>query len=392
MKNFDEEYDKTARLAQGFILPLEGLIQVLLEGEGIRVHGVTSRIKSKTSVIRKLQRSSGERDIDSLTDMIGIRVVTYFPDEVDAVATVVEREFLVDSENSVDKRAALDPDRFGYLSLHYVLRLNRSRSALPEYSSYGNIRFELQIRSILQHAWAEIEHDLGYKSEFAVPRTVRRRFSRLAGLLEVADAEFLGLRAELARSSAPPRSFTEELDLEIERLLSRRGQFLLPAWQQGWTEADYNSYVSKSDPRFLLWDRSLISIPSNNGRFEPCDLLGPNDELIHVMRPRHSAQLGHLFNQAMVSTEILVTISDARKAFADVVMERGAGRVVSSDFRPRDVVLAFPSRAHPVVSMQQIPVISRMTLARVAQALESYGVTLHVIGIEEQLCVSGHDA
>jgi hypothetical protein len=63
---------------------------------------------------------------------------------------------------------------------------------LVEYSTHTGVQFEVQIRSTLQHAWAEIEHDRGYKSEVEVARAVRRRFSRLAGLLELADYEFDG--------------------------------------------------------------------------------------------------------------------------------------------------------------------------------------------------------
>jgi putative GTP pyrophosphokinase len=134
--------------------------------------------------------------------MLGVRIITYFRDEVDAVARVIEHEFTIDEANSVDKRMALDPDRFGYLSLHFVAQLNSNRVALTEYRQYDGIKFEIQIRSILQHAWAEIEHDLGYKSQAAVPRNIRRRFSRLAGLLEMADDEFVGIRRELAAHQA----------------------------------------------------------------------------------------------------------------------------------------------------------------------------------------------
>jgi putative GTP pyrophosphokinase len=83
------------------------------------------------------------------------------------------------------------------LSLHYIAQLNTARSALVEYRKFSGIKFEIQIRSILQHAWAEIEHDLGYKSEVAIPRDLKRRFSRLAGLLEIADDEFATIRDQL---------------------------------------------------------------------------------------------------------------------------------------------------------------------------------------------------
>lgn len=95
------------------------------------------------------------------------------------------------------KGALLDPDRFGYQSLHYVASLSEDRTRLIEYSRFADRKIEIQIRSILQHAWAEIEHDLGYKSAAGIPRDIRRRFSRVAGLLELADDEFSIIRKEL---------------------------------------------------------------------------------------------------------------------------------------------------------------------------------------------------
>jgi putative GTP pyrophosphokinase len=126
-------------------------------------------------------------------------VITYFPHDVDKVAEIIEKEFKIDKENSVDKRKSLDIDRFGYLSLHYVASLVTRRGKLIEYQRFANMRFELQIRSTLQHAWAEIEHDLGYKTEGELPQEMRRRFSRLAGLLELADEEFERLREDITQ-------------------------------------------------------------------------------------------------------------------------------------------------------------------------------------------------
>ena len=105
-----------------------------------------------------------------------MRIITYFAEEVDAVAQLIEREFTIDRKNSIDKRMALDPDQFGYLSVHYIVSLAANRSQLPEYAALSGLSAEIQIRSILQHAWAEIEHDLGYKSQTAVPRDVVRQF------------------------------------------------------------------------------------------------------------------------------------------------------------------------------------------------------------------------
>ena len=132
-----------------------------------------------------------------ITDICGIRLITFFEDEVDAVGAVIKREFTIDQRNSTDKRSLLDPDRFGYLSLHFVASLSSERLQLTEYRRFGGIKLEIQIRSILQHAWAEIEHDLGYKAKHDLPVLIERRFSRLAGLLEIVDSEFVLIRKEL---------------------------------------------------------------------------------------------------------------------------------------------------------------------------------------------------
>src|SRR3712207_2619228 len=92
---------------------VENLLRELLRGSGLRVHSVTHRVKSKASFRRKIsEKGQDYTSIDDLQDLLGARVITYFPDEVDAVAEVVRREFGVDDDNSVDKRALLDPDRF----------------------------------------------------------------------------------------------------------------------------------------------------------------------------------------------------------------------------------------------------------------------------------------
>ena len=197
------EYDRLAPDLAELGRRGSGLIADLLRGAGIRVHSVTNRVKRRQSLERKLGRGEAKyAALANVTDVVGLRVITYFPDEVDAVAEVIEREFEIDPENSVDRRATLEPDRFGYLSLHYVAAIGPTRRELAEWAQYGAMRFEIQIRSILQHAWAEIEHDLGYKSPGSIPRPVRRRFSRLAGLLEIADEEFAKLRDDIRQYEA----------------------------------------------------------------------------------------------------------------------------------------------------------------------------------------------
>lgn len=199
MQNGTDDFERAVEHLDAYGTALVGLIGELLREAGVRVHTVDYRVKERASAAAKIS-GSGEKyfAFDDLHDLLGVRVITYFADEVDTVASSLVREFDIDAENSVDKRAALDPDRFGYLSLHYVATLTTGRARLIEYRRFAGRPFELQIRSILQHAWAEIEHDLGYKAEGTPPRDVKRRFSRLAGLLELADDEFRRVREDLA--------------------------------------------------------------------------------------------------------------------------------------------------------------------------------------------------
>lgn len=195
----DGTMDDRLRLCSDFAPPVESLVREVVKESGLSVHSINSRVKTKPSLERKLSKRRGSRaDLASVTDVLGIRITTYFSDDVDTVAEVIRNEFSIDEANSIDRRRAGEPDRFGYSSLHFVVNLAQERASWTEYKRFADEPFEIQIRSILQHTWAEIEHDLGYKTETAIPREVRRKFAQLAGLLEIADEQFAAIRSELA--------------------------------------------------------------------------------------------------------------------------------------------------------------------------------------------------
>ena len=183
---------------------------------GLKVHSVTVRLKSRPSLAQKLARPDrGYADLWDVTDLLGLRVITYFEDEVDRVGKVVEARLPVDLASSTDKRRRRDAGSFGYRSLHYVCRLGEDGGALP-----ARARGEIQVRTVLEHAWAEIEHDLGYKADGAVPDAARRRLMRIAGLLELADQEFVAIRRDLDDyARALPRRIEADADhVPIDRL------------------------------------------------------------------------------------------------------------------------------------------------------------------------------
>lgn len=198
------EYDQSlpALAERGEALAAE--VRALLASDPtLKVHSVAWRLKSRESLLGKLARPDRHyEDLWSLTDLVGIRVIMYFADAVDRVGELVEAGLHVDFDDSTDKRRG-ETNEFGYRSLHYVCRLGGST---PE-----RARFEVQVRTVLDHAWAEIEHDLGYKTTDEVPLAARRRLSRVAGLLELADEEFVAIRKDLESYA---RSLPAQLDAE----------------------------------------------------------------------------------------------------------------------------------------------------------------------------------
>jgi ppGpp synthetase/RelA/SpoT-type nucleotidyltranferase len=163
------------------------LLRHELRKQGIYVTAIEHRVKTEKSLAGKLEiKGSKYKTIDDITDLVGLRIITFYTDEVDKVAVIAQGIFDIDWQESVDKRKLHDLDAFGYNSLHYICRLKT-----------GGPRFELQMRTALQHVWSTIEHDTGYKGDVKIPREYMRQFNRLAGMMELMDDEFSRLRLVL---------------------------------------------------------------------------------------------------------------------------------------------------------------------------------------------------
>ena len=182
-----EEYRENLPRFEEVSREIRAALQKTFDDAGLLLAGIESRVKTEKSLAGKLElKGSKYATLADITDIIGLRVITFYIDDVDKVASAVERLFEVDWENSVDKRKVHEIDSFGYLSLHYIC----SRPGFP-------YRFEIQMRTVLQHAWANMNHDTGYKSGVEVPRRYLRNLSRLAGMLELVDEQFSRIRSEL---------------------------------------------------------------------------------------------------------------------------------------------------------------------------------------------------
>jgi putative GTP pyrophosphokinase len=195
---------------------VETIIQEILIDQKIPIHAIYSRAKEIDSYSKKIEDSKYTDPISQITDLSGIRIIAYVESDLEKISKIIEEHFEIDKENSIDKSQSLGTDKVGYRSIHFIGKLPNDRIKLPEYKKFGDLCFEIQIRTILQHSWAEIEHDKNYKFSGELPNYLKRRFKVLAGVLELADREFNQIAFEIDKYSATVNAETKKGKLNIE--------------------------------------------------------------------------------------------------------------------------------------------------------------------------------
>lgn len=214
-----DSYRKVRGLYEGLSNVIREVLRAAIP-RSYPIHSIEARAKDLDSFLKKAIKPLDDdpthprypEPLKQITDLAGIRVITFFPRTLSAVNECVEAQFEV-LEKMDKSEELIEAERFGYQSIHYLVKLKATRTVLPEYQRYQDLVAEIQLRTILQHAWAEMEHDIQYKSVAAIPAFIRRRFMSLAGMLEIADREFQTIQDEDERHRAAVRD-TIEKDLE----------------------------------------------------------------------------------------------------------------------------------------------------------------------------------
>lgn len=207
-----DRYTEKRPLYEKFVLHLADLVRGLMDKAGIEVHAVEHRAKSVESFRDKIRRPGKHygNPLQDVSDLVGVRVILYYEEDVRKVCNLLKREFIIVKSQSADKAKMRTEDRFGYLSDDYVAKLSKSRQRLSEWAKYKELKVEIQVRTVLQHAWAAYSHKLYYKQESLFSEQYRRRLVRLAGLLELADEEFGDLKKQaLTRSRRAKRQLSQ---------------------------------------------------------------------------------------------------------------------------------------------------------------------------------------
>ncbi|MFY9611635.1 MAG: hypothetical protein WAU45_23855 [Blastocatellia bacterium] len=169
------------------------IVRKRMKDSGIEYSAITERAKTLKSFSEKLTRKHYDNPIQDVTDLAGVRVVYLYKSQRGLIEKIIESEFEVIEK--VSKVEEVDADHFGYGALHYLVSLGRKSSG-ARYEDLKGLVCEIQIRTVLQDAWAIVDHHLSYKQESDVPKPLKRKLNSLSGLFETADDQFDRIREE----------------------------------------------------------------------------------------------------------------------------------------------------------------------------------------------------
>ncbi|HST82376.1 MAG TPA: DUF429 domain-containing protein [Kineosporiaceae bacterium] len=260
------------------------LVTAILDEAGINYLSITGRTKTVASFAGKAARRVDGKllyadPLRDITDQIGVRVITYVLSDVAAVADLLADQVLVKDDRDMGQETA-SQGRFGYSSRHLLIALDAARESQSPYEPLRGRVASVQIRTVLQHAWAEFEHDIRYKGTVPDEHASEfdRRFTLAAGLLELADREFSTIRDRL-RSGPAEVSESQDDDPRIDpRELAAflAGQYA----DAGWSRTDHYAWISG-----LLLELAITSLEELSEVLRPVNELDLNARMDYRYPP-----------------------------------------------------------------------------------------------------------
>jgi ppGpp synthetase/RelA/SpoT-type nucleotidyltranferase len=260
-------HDAVLAAADGWV----ELVTAVLDDAGINYLSVTGRAKGVASFAAKAGRVvdgvlAFPEPLSQVTDQVGVRVITYVHSDVAAVADLLADQVVVHDDRDMGQETASE-GRWGYASRHLLVGLDSGREGQPEYVALASRRAQVQIRTVLQHAWAEFEHDIRYKGDVPDEHApdLDRRFTLAAGLLELADREFATIRDRLqegmtGQAPAPADDDPRISPRELAAFLA--GQYA----DAGWSRTDHYAWISG-----LLLELGVTSLAELGDVLRPLD-------------------------------------------------------------------------------------------------------------------------
>ena len=228
---------------------LAAWLTTVLDDAGINYQDIAWRGKGVASFAAKTDKTVDGQPLypdplRDITDQIGARVITYVTSDVIAVADVVKDQLGVVEDKDLGQETA-NEGRFGYVSRHLQVALDPLWLGTLPADPVRVTSAQIQIRTVLQHAWAEFEHDIRYKGTIpeALASDLNRRFTLAAGLLELADREFEVIRDRVRERMAEEEPETDETDPRIGN--QELAAFLAGHYPEaGWSRTDHYTWIS----------------------------------------------------------------------------------------------------------------------------------------------------
>jgi len=269
----------------------------LLDEAGINYLSVTGRTKSVASFAAKAVRQVDGHPLYTdplveITDQIGVRVITYVHDDVAAVADLLSDQLTLLDDRDMGQETAAD-GRWGYASRHLLVTAEPGSGPADEDAALSGRRASVQVRTVLQHAWAEFEHDIRYKGTVPDDHApdLNRRFALAAGLLELADREFTAIRDRVqatmtfqeAEAGAPAAGISPQ---ELTTFLAGRYT------DAGWSRTDHYAWISG-----LLLELDISSVDELDALLDSVD----DDAVQQLMGYRHPTGAVRRLDDALLS-------------------------------------------------------------------------------------------
>ena len=251
-------YVESLKLYEEYATRIRNLIQDLIELEGVEFYAIEGWAETPAELLQVLSGLE-EKDLAGV-DLVTVRVLLRFPEDVLKIESLVKSEFDIDYSRSVPSSGLEDPYRFGYPAVVYILSLSQARYGLKEWGKYKDLTFRLELRTMLQEVWAtilpKVNQTIGTSSE----NEFTRKLVLLAGLLETADEGFLSLRNKIRDEALlvpnlnqPVNSENKAVDAEKlftdEELykLFRDDSSLLGRWNAVTIEAGFPEFTPDAD-------------------------------------------------------------------------------------------------------------------------------------------------
>ncbi len=281
LKTIMDDWEKNKENYRLFCEFIQKKLKEQIKKEGFIVK-IDFRIKDPVNLAQKLIKDkldNKKKGIDSsledlyrnLSDKAGLRIICRYSDEIIPLIQIVKAQF--DKINEDNKISHLHYDQMGYKSYHLDVKLKVEKTPSDIYQQLGDLRAEIQVRTLCENVWAEIDHDIGYKPSSDVPYNIRRQIHCLGGLFEVADDSLSRINKEVTESAVINEEyllrklepvFVKFFKMEYDREFSLITLKILKQALNMTSPKEFENFFSK----FIDSNTDMIKFFSDNYSFE----------------------------------------------------------------------------------------------------------------------------